>query len=191
MRGKVACADQTIQPDGITPRGRKSPFRPTAARTLRDDRRGKSPRMGGLVGLDGGLKVSGRLVTNHPAQALKGSPRMGGDHPRIGKLGSVCRCPWDHPRMGGEKWFIALLFGPCDGSPPRGREKPSLFCGGSSDSGSPPHRRGKVRLRENLERVKFTPAWAGKKLADLRQQALFHQGITPHGRGKARRVQLR
>ena len=50
---------------------------------------------------------------------------------------------WDHPRMGGEK--------------------PFLFYGGSSDSGSPPHRRGKVDYMQNLlDITRITPAWAGK-----------------------------
>ena len=45
----------------------------------------------------------------------------------------------DHPRMGGEK--------------------PFLFYGGSSDSGSPPHRRGKVRNERNeIMEVRITPA---------------------------------
>ena len=51
----------------------------------------------------------------------------------------------DHPRMGGENVS--------DGESVNRYE------------GSPPHRRGKVRrIRENLERVGITPAWAGKSL---------------------------
>ena len=46
-----------------------------------------------------------------------------------------------------------------------GGEKPFLFCGGSSDSGSPPHGRGKVvRHCRVLFDVGITPAWAGKSL---------------------------
>ncbi len=47
-----------------------------------------------------------------------------------------------------------------------GREKPFLFYGGSSDSGSPPHGRGKAEksgLFYNGRRI--TPAWAGKRVA--------------------------
>ena len=61
---------------------------------------------------------------------------------------SLCCClvhrfPGDHPRMGGEK--------------------PFLFYGGSSDSGSPPHGRGKVHvLCLKGGNVGITPAWAGK-----------------------------
>ena len=44
-----------------------------------------------------------------------------------------------------------------------GGEKPFLFYGGSSDSGSPPHGRGKVVLHCSvLLDVGITPAWAGK-----------------------------
>ena len=52
----------------------------------------------------------------------------------------------DHPRMGGEKYDCT------------GQEFTNWV--------SPPHRRGKVRrIRENLERVGITPAWAGKSEA--------------------------
>ena len=53
--------------------------------------------------------------------------------------------PSDHPRMGGEK--------------------PFLFYGGSSDSGSPPHRRGKAEQQayEQLQSG-ITPAQAGKRI---------------------------
>ena len=51
---------------------------------------------------------------------------------------------WDHPRTGGEK--------------------PFLFYGGSSDSGSPPRGRGKDQLtRIAGEFDGITPAWAGKR----------------------------
>ncbi len=45
-----------------------------------------------------------------------------------------------------------------------GGEKPFLFYGGSSDSGSPPHGRGKAELV--IVRgiaAGITPAWAGKR----------------------------
>ena len=63
-----------------------------------------------------------------------------------GKSRYRCRC-WsggrDHPRMGGEK--------------------PFLFYGGSSDSGSPPHGRGKVHSVFKVRKHhRITPAWAGK-----------------------------
>ena len=44
-----------------------------------------------------------------------------------------------------------------------GGEKPFLFYGGSSDSGSPPHGRGKVGPVIQLRACAgITPAWAGK-----------------------------
>ena len=47
-----------------------------------------------------------------------------------------------------------------------GGEKPFLFYGGSSDSGSPPHGRGKeVKSLLHFNRVGITPAWAGKRKA--------------------------
>ena len=45
-----------------------------------------------------------------------------------------------------------------------GGEKPFLFYGGSSDSGSPPHRRGKEpECFFGLVSYRITPAWAGKR----------------------------
>ena len=44
-----------------------------------------------------------------------------------------------------------------------GGEKPFLFYGGSSDSGSPPRGRGKVLVHHVAPfDVGITPAWAGK-----------------------------
>ena len=44
-----------------------------------------------------------------------------------------------------------------------GGEKPFLFYGGSSDSGSPPHGRGKEEVKALLHFNRgITPAWAGK-----------------------------
>ena len=87
-----------------------------------------------------------------------------------------------------------------------GGEKPFLFYGGSSDSGSPPHRRGKVDYMQNLlDITRITPAWAGKSQSSFRA-VLLHgdhprvggekgsyrwviksvKGSPPHGRGKVR-----
>ena len=102
---------------------------------------------------------------------------------------SLCCClvhrfPGDHPRMGGEK--------------------PFLFYGGSSDSGSPPHGRGKVHvLCLKGGNVGITPAWAGKSVISKAfannhrdhprmggekprsyERGLFIVGSPPHGRGK-------
>ena len=46
-----------------------------------------------------------------------------------------------------------------------GGEKPFLFYGGSSDSGSPPRGRGKDHLGQRFHRrAGITPAWAGKSM---------------------------
>ena len=90
----------------------------------------------------------------------------------------------DHPRVGGEK--------------------PFLFYGGSSDSGSPPHGRGKgsgPAFRPCPDRI--TPAWAGKSPLPEGRQCHYQdhprmggekadkerhhnpiRGSPPHGRGK-------
>ena len=53
-------------------------------------------------------------------------------------------CPWDHPRVGGEKSLILATRTALMGSPPRGRGKASCFHVLSRSSG-------------------ITPAWAGKR----------------------------
>ena len=97
---------------------------------------------------------------------------------------SVSAASEDHPRVGGEKWFIALLFEPCEGSPPAWAGK-SLFCfaaavpiqdhpriGGEkfgayakiwNEWGSPPRGRGKAGSpATGSVSPGITPAWAGK-----------------------------
>ena len=69
------------------------------------------------------------------------TPAWAGKSCRTSQHGSWGR---DHPRMGGEK--------------------PFLFYGGSSDSGSPPRGRGKALLLLDAGVVVgITPAWAGKR----------------------------
>ena len=85
-----------------------------------------------------------------------------------------------------------------------GGEKPFLFYGGSSDSGSPPHGRGKVPYGPfPLQPARITPAWAGKSRCSsakgkavqdhprvggekgpAAQAILIIVGSPPHGRGK-------
>ena len=100
------------------------------------------------------------------------------------QVAAALQSGWDHPRIGGEKWFIALLFEPCEGSPPAWAGK-SLFCfaaavpiqdhpriggekiksGGPLDTarGSPPRGRGKVDgPPAQVGRGRITPAQAGK-----------------------------
>ena len=65
-----------------------------------------------------------------------------------------------------------------------GGEKPFLFYGGSSDSGSPPRWRGKVinTLLDCSQRG-ITPAWAGKSRLRKMYRPAF-TGSPPHRRGK-------
>ena len=59
-------------------------------------------------------------------------------------------CPWDHPRMGGEKRLMLLVF--------------------RAVTGSPPHGRGKVRTPIISHfRGGITPAWAGKSRSRSRR----------------------
>ena len=97
-------------------------------------------------------------------------------------------CPWDHPRVGGEKggaWWIIILF---LGSPPRGRGK------------------GR-RVVDHHPLPRITPAWAGKSIclalpitaprdhprmggekARDRASVVMVKGSPPRGRGKARHL---
>ena len=95
---------------------------------------GDHPRMGGE-------KLLFQLGVLYPLGSPphgRGKDRRSADHSFAGGItpawaGKRTRswraygCPWDHPRVGGEKWFIALLFEPCEGSPPAWAGK-SLFC---------------------------------------------------------------
>ena len=123
-------------------------------------------------------KVSGRLTGANYARI---TPAWAGKRTRSWR---AYGCPWDHPRVGGEKWFIALLFEPCEGSPPAWAGK-SLFCfaaavpiqdhpriGGEkfgayakiwNEWGSPPRGRGKAGSpATGSVSPGITPAWAGK-----------------------------
>ena len=60
-----------------------------------------------------------------------------------------------------------------------GGEKPFLFYGGSSDSGSPPYGRGKAENGTVPPQVcRITPAWAGKRLPHPQR----HQAAQDHPR---------
>ena len=171
------------------------------------------PRVGGEKQVAQDVQTGFHRIT--PAQAGKSPGSASGwprrrDHPRMGggkgllggglaglggitpawagKSQSSFRAVWlhgDHPRMGGEKY---------------GFNQDS-----SGATGSPPHRRGKVRrIRENLERVGITPAWArkrgrfaerkapswdhprmgGEKTHEQQLRAAY-EGSPPRGRGKA------
>ena len=122
-------------------------------------------------------------VDGPPAQVGRGriTPAQAGKRPWMPSDSSSSR---DHPRVGGEK--------------------PFLFCGGSSDSGSPPHRRGKgVNVNCSADDIGITPAWAGKRSqvaaalqsgwdhpriggekSGLHRKRPHQRGSPPRGRGK-------
>ena len=104
--------------------------------------------------------------------------------------GLCIRCPWDHPRMGGEKHIQET--------------------GAAWRWGSPPHGRGKVCIASGL-RVSdgITPAWAGKSTGICYGSCLhrdhprmggekpsepglrrWYAGSPPHGRGKVPHVSM-
>ena len=147
MRGKVACADQTIQPDGITPAWAGKSASPGFSGFLPGDH----PRVGGEKismsstvffwqgspphgrGKDAEfvVTVAGGGIT--PAWAGKSRTSTGS-----------CHFWEDHPRMGGEKPVAMHSLTTKAGSPPRGRGK-----------GWPPPPLGLS--------PRITPAWAGKR----------------------------
>ena len=60
----------------------------------------------------------------------------------------VCRCCWDHPRICGEKFALVTAI--------------------VRSMGSPPHMRGKGKsLRDDLQRMGITPAYAGKRVSEF------------------------
>ena len=72
--------------------------------------------------------------------ALRITPAQAGKRTRSWR---AYGCPWDHPRVGGEKKGVRHWWALPRGSPPRGRGKVS-------------------RGRGKLKNVGITPAWAGK-----------------------------
>ena len=73
--------------------------------------------------------------------ALRITPAQAGKRTRSWR---AYGCPWDHPRVGGEKKGVRHWWALPRGSPPRGRGKVS-------------------RGRGKLKNVGITPAWAGKR----------------------------
>ena len=148
-RGKVACADQTIQPDGITPAWAGKRDSATVAAALSRDH----PRVGGEKPLG---KVQQCVLLGSPPHGRgKGGLLSGGLHDLgitpawAGK--SLCWCsntsgPRDHPRVGGEKGGPLAALRRNRGSPPRGRGKVRALLCSSPVPG-------------------ITPAWAGKSSA--------------------------
>ena len=110
---------------------------------------GSPPHVRGKVA---GNLEQGRVVGITPAYA--------------GKRWWTVRSSWprrDHPRVCGEKVHRRAGSGAPGGSPPRVREKKSLFTRFCPQMGSPPRVRGKVHfLKVRLNERGITPACAGK-----------------------------
>ena len=188
MRGKVACADQTIQPDGITPAwaGKRSPL--TASKPTFWDH----PRMGGEK-----YDCTGQEFTNWgspPRRRGKGKAEVEAKiKERItpawaGKsrtsTGS-CHFWEDHPRMGGEKPVAMHSLTTKAGSPPRGRGKGCRIHSGIKPPRITPAWAGKSRKQQRKNRWKQDhPRMGGEKISTHCSQ-WSSVGSPPHGRGKA------
>ena len=102
-----------------------------------DIQKGSPPRGRGKVAGD---EIPGDVLGITPAHAGKRT-----------RSWRAYGCPWDHPRVGGEKstFLNSMSFPP----------------------GSPPRRRGKVpNARCFIERQRITPAWAGKSAFRFQSQ---------------------
>ena len=137
-----------------------------------DIQKGSPPRGRGKVAGD---EIPGDVLGITPAHAGKRT-----------RSWRAYGCPWDHPRVGGEKstFLNSMSFPP----------------------GSPPRRRGKVpNARCFIERQRITPAWAGKSAFRFQSQkasqdhprvggeklgrmavAISVIGSPPRGRGKVK-----
>ena len=151
-RGKVLGVELHAPANGITPAwAGKSPFRPTAARTLRDH-----PRIGGEK-FGAYAKIWNEWGSPPRGRGKAGSPATGSVSPGItpawaGKSSpAACSAPLrtDHPRMGGEKSFSIS----------------STYCA----TGSPPRRQGKANWHcVRRPALRITPAQAGKRTRSWR-----------------------
>ena len=147
MRGKVACADQTIQPDGITPAwAGKSLFCFTAAVPIQDH-----PRMGGEK--LSCISLLGELLESPPQCGEKCCLRFG-----------QCFQRGSPPHRRGKESPRAVLSALLGITPAQAGKRKKGGSPEKSGLGSPPHRRGKVidsiGIRANAG---ITPAWAGKR----------------------------
>ena len=93
-------------------------------------------------------------------------------------------CPWDHPRMGGEKANGSDAPDDDEGSPPHGQGKDDVFRGQILLPGITPAWAGKRPTRPNVEfEVKDHPRVGGEKARTLIVQN-EPQGSPPRRRGK-------
>ena len=146
MRGKGAC-NQAVCPDnGITPAyaGKSSACRRTLSAGWDHPRIcGEKAEMGGFIPRFSGSppRMRGKVLPDRGRVLGVGiTPAYAGKSFPTSMFRSVGR---DHPRICGEKIVVSRTW--------------------CSRSGLPPRMRGKVQgLRENLERMGITPAYAGK-----------------------------
>ena len=162
-RGKEIEPSTIARTVGITPAwaGKRSPA--SNSRPLLKDH----PRMGGE-----------KVPVAEQASNGKGSPPHGRGKDSAGYFwleGSRITPAWagksvfgdvplhisrDHPRMGGEKCTVVLTA--------------------CSNSGSPPHGRGKaIKHRSRNHQPGITPAWAGKRLKRSHRSGIFISGPIP------------
>ena len=93
-------------------------------------------------------------------------------------------CPWDHPRVGGEKSLILATRTALMGSPPRGRGKVDSLSRQLTGSGITPAWAGKSKEPLKIcEKQEDHPRVGGEKL-DLLAVVFSALGSPPRGRGK-------
>ena len=187
MRGKVACADQTIQPDGLTPAWAGKRLSPVTPYNLPSDH----PRMGGEKPFlfyggssDSGSPPHGRGKGDLDFDALASigiTPAWAGKRCAGTRSQGACR---DHPRMGGEKMNKRYEEGRKPGSPPRRRGKGPMLCHRCQVLGITPAWAGKSgRSCGQTSASRDHPRVGGEK-AKIQLRTAKRRGSPPHGRGK-------
>ena len=186
-RGKAGSpATGSVSP-GITPAwaGKSSPAACSAP--LRTDH----PRMGG----EKSFSISSTYcATGSPPRrqgkanwhcvrrpALRITPAQAGKRTRSWR---AYGCPWDHPRVGGEKYAALLHDAICVGSPPRWRGKVRAGVRPTAAAGITPALAGKrVGVAVSFQRFKDHPRVGGEKPA-VPACCLKFPGSPPRWRGK-------
>ena len=163
MRGKVACADQTIQPDGLTPAWAGK--RPDALSPVPSS--GDHPRVGG-----------------EKAESFTFSSMAAGSPPRgRGKVSSVSMCtrsPGITPAWAGKRFVTVTVSLFLRDHPRVGGEKAQADRPDHAGLGSPPRGRGKVLCTWfRFWHPGITPAWAGKRLKRSHRSGIFISGPIP------------
>ena len=122
-----------------------------------------------------------------PAGGQHRAPKRGITPAWAGKRSAlvwVCAKPWDHPRVGGEKTKLILLFRFRLGSPPRWRGKVRAGVRPTAAAGITPALAGKrVGVAVSFQRFKDHPRVGGEKPA-VPACCLKFPGSPPRWRGK-------